>query len=117
MGAMLRANCECGYTETSSTASGRRDHGKVFTYPHICHTCHCVVSADILEPQLTCPKCGSTDLNTYGVTTKPKLRSSFIVDATNCYVIDKTFYLTNDPYKCPKCRQYKLRFTVAGFFS
>ena len=117
MGAMLRAHCECGYTETSSTASGRRDHGKVFTYPHICHTCHSVVSADILEPQLTCPKCGSTDLNTYGVTTKPKLKPHHIIDSTNCYVVDKTFHLTDEPYKCPKCLENKLRFFVYGRFS
>lgn len=95
MGAIFRVSCECGYTGTASTASGRRDHGIVFTYHHICHSCDEVVSADILDPQLTCPECGGTDLNTYGITTKPKLELHNFIDSTNCYVIDKTFYLTD----------------------
>ena len=30
---------------------------------------------------------------------------------------DKTFYLTDGPYKRPKCLGHRLRFSVAGFLS
>lgn len=67
MGTVLNAHCECGYSAKASCASSRREHGRVFNYPHQCDQSHQVVTVDLLLSPPSCPECGSQVVARYSV--------------------------------------------------
>ena len=140
MGAILKATCRCGYSAEAYTASGRRDHGKVFEFPHLCADCAEVVSADLLAERVQCPKCGGSAITRYGVAIKeipfgwwPRLLAHItgaqrrrdlqmarlkatLVDNSYCYRHNTTYGINGDPSMCPKCGQQDLLFYLTGLF-
>lgn len=140
MGTVLSASCICGYSATASTASSRREHGKVFMYPHLCAGCSEVVSVDLLAVQQLCPKCGSSAVTRYGVAIKEmpygwwprlvaritgaqrrhdeqtkKLMSS-AAENSYCYRHHTTYGISTGPSVCPKCGQQGLHFQQTALF-
>lgn len=139
MGSTLNAQCPCGYEGSATVASGRRDHGKVFYYPHCCEDCKAVVSIDILKPEQSCPTCGGSSLTRYGVAIKElpygrwerfkawlngdykrhaQLTQTykFKSDATYCYRTHTTYVLPVEPSMCPVCKKDSLSFRPGVLF-
>lgn len=143
MGTLLRAICDCGYSGKGICSSGRRDHGHVFHYPHLCTQCREVVSPDLLSPPLQCPKCGNKDLVIYGTAEThqpgsarrwwqrlirftrgegmssrrtPLTETQPPVDSSFCFVQGRTFSISHEQYKCPKCGEQKLHFQLDAFY-
>jgi len=134
MGTTLEARCRCGYIESAMVASGRREHGKVFYYPHACEDCQSVVSVDILKSPMACPKCGGSNITSYGVEIKElpfgrwNLFKSWLSgdtkrhaeqkkavyrktsDSSYCYRTHTTYVIPTDPATCPVCREKSLVF-------
>lgn len=143
MGSILRAICECGYSGRGRCSSGRRGHGRVFHYPHHCKRCKAVVSPDLLSHILLCPECGNKDLTLYGTVEllkaaphrwwwqrfiwwavglgpsskkKPEAAPQPPVNSSFCFVQNKTYSIPREQYKCPKCREQKLRFHLEALY-
>lgn len=142
MGAILRAICDCGYSGGGTCSSGRRDHGRVFYYPHLCNQCKEVVSPDLLGPILQCPGCGNKDLTLYGTSKlhtptparpwwqrlmwwshgnpisrkRPRPTTQPPVDSSFCFVQNRTFSILREQYQCPKCGEQKLRFHLEALY-
>lgn len=141
MGTEVKASCECGYAGSALCGSTRREHGKLFWYPHRCNHCHELVTVDLLQSPITCDKCGSQDVKRYGVVIKQipygwknKLIARFNgdlrrdreardtlnnnrVDATWSYNLDTTFGITKDLCECPACHQTTMRFRPGAIFN
>lgn len=140
MGTQVEAKCPCGYCSTASIGSGRRNHGKVFYYPHLCHDCHIVETVDILSGALKCSKCGGVNLSSYGQPIKelPYGRWNIfkawlagdvrrhkqekqavqgrIFDSSYCYRTRTTYVITTEPSVCPACQESKLVFSLTALF-
>ena len=139
MGSTVIAHCSCGYEGSATIASGRRDHGKVFYYPHCCEDCNAVVSIDILKPEQSCPTCRGSRLTSYGISIKElpygrwerfkawlkgdfqrhaKLTQTlkFKSDATYCYITHTTYVLPVEPSSCPACKRHTLTFQHGVMF-
>lgn len=143
MGTLLKAICECGYSGRGNCSSGRRAHGHVFHYPHLCSQCQDVVSPDLLAPHLQCPNCANKNLVIYGTAEAhqpaparrwwqrlipftpvkgtsskktPLTESPPPVDSSFCVVQAKTFSISREHYKCPKCGKQKLHFQLEALY-
>ncbi len=140
MGTTLEARCKCGYVESAMVASGRRDHGKVFFYPHACDDCSAMVSIDILKSPVVCPTCGSSNVKSYGVAIKElpfgrwnrfkawlsgdKKRHAEqkaavhrkTIDSSYCYRTHTTYVIPTDPATCPACKEKSLVFESTVLF-
>lgn len=141
MGQQLVASCPCGYQGRASVGSSRRDHGKVFSFPHHCQSCTQVVSGDVLASELKCPKCASSELIQYGVKIPESPRTwggkllgllsgTFLwnelalsrlrrnsIATSYCFVHHATYGVTRGKYCCPKCSTQVMVFSVGSFFS
>lgn len=140
MGTQVEAKCACGYSSTTKIGSGRRDHGKVFYYPHQCHDCHALVTIDILSEGPKCSQCGCSNLSSYGQPIKelPYGRWNIfkawltgdvrrykremqavqgrIFDSSYCFRTRTTYVITTGPKICPACQKSTLIFSVASLF-
>lgn len=141
MGTTFRASCTCSAnSEKVMIGSSRREHGKVFYYPHACGGCGSVVSVDLLQESCACPNCGSHGLVRYGVsvTEAPYGRWYQIIglitgrskrdrdaidsfwgrslDTTYCFNTRTTYALLNQSAACPKCKENKMKFIPSDLF-
>lgn len=141
MGTTFRTKCACGdQSDKVMIGSSRREHGKVFHYPHACMDCRSVVSADLLSKPCACPHCGTSNIERYGasLTEAPHGRwhnflglitgrskrdqatlDSFVgrsLDITYCFNTSTTYALLNQPAACPKCKENKMKFIPGDLF-
>lgn len=130
MGKLLNAECSCGYSASVAVGSGREMYGKVFEFPHHCAKCSEAVSADLLQPQVSCPVCNSIDLKIYGTQEHDgaKKKSWFqklfagsdepvpTVVSAYCYNLETTFEIEDRGHFCPKCKEKALKFSVEEMF-
>ena len=135
MGVGLRTICCCGYEERAVIGSTRRNHGRVFMYPHRCGACRTLVNVDLLKQPVVCPVCFSDKITRYGLwqprrskgTGQSWLRRLFgswaqesapsglsdpgrLVSATYCYVHRTDFLLSAEGNQCPQCGRHDLHF-------
>jgi Zn finger protein HypA/HybF involved in hydrogenase expression len=120
--------------------SSRREHGKVFYYPHVCSDCKSNISVDLLSESKICSKCSSLNIHIYGesVTEAPFDRWHKIkgwitgrtkrdqvaldsmvgrsLDISYCYNLRTTYALLNRREICPKCKNKTLRFSLSNLF-
>lgn len=131
MGKLLKAECSCGYETSVAVGSGREQYGKIFEFPHLCTKCSEAVTADLLQPQVTCPLCNSSNLKIYGTQEhdSAKKKSWFqklfggtkseplpTVVSMYCYSIETTFEIEDRGHFCPKCKEQTLRFSIEAMF-
>ena len=130
MGKLLSAECSCGYITSVAVGSGRELHGKVFEFPHLCAGCDETVSADLLQPKVSCPICNSPGLKIYGTQEHDgaKKKSWFqklfsgsdepvpTVVSEYCYNLETTFEIEDRGHICPKCKEQTLKFSVEMMF-
>jgi DNA-directed RNA polymerase subunit RPC12/RpoP len=143
MGTLLKATCDCGYSGKGNCSSSRREHGRVFHYPHLCTQCQEVVSPDLLSPSLQCPNCGNRELVMYGTVEAhqpasarrwwrrlfrfavvggmggkktPAPATQHPVNSSFCFILNKTFSISREQYKCPKCGEQRLRFQLEALY-
>lgn len=141
MGTTFEAKCDCSdIIEPVMIGSSRRDHGKVFYYPHACSDCGSNSSIDLLKNSKVCPKCNSQNLYRYGdcVTEAPYGRWYRIkgwitgrtkrdqvaldsmrgrsLDITYCYNFRTTYALLKQRESCPKCKNKTLKFNFVNLF-
>lgn len=140
MGTGLKAQCTCGYQSDTVIGSTRRDHGRIFYFPHVCRSCMEVVSVNLLAEDVQCPLCSGKDLMIYGSSysnAKPsrwsKLKNlvragsisavgpqvregTSIVEESFCFRLDRYFCIDNGVYMCPRCASPGLRFTLSLLF-
>jgi Zn finger protein HypA/HybF involved in hydrogenase expression len=130
MGKLLKAECSCGYKTSVAVGSGRELHGSVFEFPHLCGKCSETVTADLLQPRVSCPVCNSIDLKIYGTQEHDgaKKKSWFqklfagsdepvpTVVSEYCYNLETTFEIEDRGYFCPKCKEKSLKFSVDAMF-
>lgn len=127
MGKLLKAECCCGYETSVMVGSGREGHGKVFEFPHHCTECNEAVTADLLQPQVTCPLCNGNSLKIFGTQErdnakkKPWFLKVFeggekeqprIIASAYCYNIETTFEINDRDHFCPKCKRQTLQFSL-----
>lgn len=131
MGKLLKAECSCGYETSVAIGSGRELHGKVFEFPHLCATCNETVTADLLQPPVTCPLCNGEGLKIYGTQQRDsaKKKSWFqkllggnedepaqTVVSVYCYNLETTFEINDCGHFCPKCKAQTLQFSTEALF-
>jgi len=140
MGSVLKCFCQCGYQEEVVVASGRKDHGKIFYYPHACYGCRSVVSIDILSSLKCCPNCLSEEVSIFGskinhvgyglferliarlsgrlkkTEEARKIAFGSSSDMTYCYPHNATYVIPYKHLKCPNCMSNGLLFEPGLLF-
>jgi predicted RNA-binding Zn-ribbon protein involved in translation (DUF1610 family) len=135
MGTELTGRCKCGCEGKVYIASGRANHGKVFSYPHYCDACNSLISIDMLGSSQGCPNCGSKDIHSYQAATKTLSydsllnrlptdllrkagyhRASEVHDESFCYPIKKHFPLLRGFHHCPQCKDQSMAFFTSMLF-
>ena len=135
VGSGLQAICGCGYEARAVIGSTKRDHGRVFIFPHRCDACRSLINVDLLKQTAICPLCSSDKISRYGLCKpkrpKVKIRSWLqglfgpkaqeaapsglsdpggVVSATYCFALRSDFLLSAEGNQCPQCGQYELSF-------
>ena len=113
MGSSVEAKCACGYATEVVTGCGMQ--GPVPDYfPAHCARCAEVVPADITAFPPTCGRCGD-DVQFYDARQlqMKKGRRTVLDERT---VTDPAIRhrLNDGAYRCPKCREFGLRFQIGG---
>lgn len=130
MGKLLKAECSCGYETSVAVGSGRELYGTVFEFPHLCPKCNEAVTADLLQPLVTCPVCKGDSLKIYGTQERDdaKKKSLFqklfghkdealpTVVSEYCFNLEATFEINDCGHVCPKCKTQSLRFSTEALF-
>ena len=130
MGKLLNAECSCGYRTTVAVGSEREQYGTIFEFPRFCTQCDETVTADLLQPQVTCPSCNSIGLKIYGSQEDQgaKKKSWFqklfsgsdepvpTVVSAYCHNLETTFEIVDRGYFCPKCKEQTLKFSIEAMF-
>ena len=137
VGTGLQVICSCGYEARAVIGSTKRDHGRVFMYPHRCDACRSLVNVDLLKQPTVCPVCSSDKISRYGwcKPNRPKgtvrrwLQRLFgpraqeaapsglsdlggVVSATFCFALRSDFLLCAKGNQCPQCGQHDLSFEL-----
>jgi predicted nucleic-acid-binding Zn-ribbon protein len=65
MGQICIAQCNCGFNVEVTVGGGMRDFEKRSYFPHYCSRCG-LVSVNVCNRSIECPKCGGKDVIAYG---------------------------------------------------
>ena len=106
MGAMISANCTCGYEAPNvPIGGGMANHTVWCAHPAYCPVCKDMVSVNLLASEITCPRgCGGTPLPYFN---SPQLQSKPGAHLVSAWGGRK---LNDGPYLCPRCSQYAMTF-------
>ena len=122
MGILVHVLCHCGYYDSSMQLAVGCGFAGIEAeqegLPACCHVCHEVVGApDDRNPE--CPMCS----NRVDLYTNPSMQSSAFPEGdpsgpapvgAQLHYRGNRVYLPPPFYKCPKCGEYRLRFTSGG---
>ena len=121
MGSMLESQCKCGFeSDYLYVGGGMMDYGGKCGVPCYCDKCELVMSINILTKEgkkgyYRCTKCKKR-VNYYGEVGE----ETFEDNGVN-YIFDwgiggmeKRYFLKEQSYHCPKCKEENLQFHSVG---
>lgn len=115
MGAILQAECQCGFFTTFAAGGGMHNFQDTCFAPAVCVDCGEFFICNYFSKFIKCPKCHKkAHFYDYPplrakVKTKGEVFSWRIDDV-------RQFTLPDTTYICPKCKQKDMRFSQSGFF-
>lgn len=111
MGIQITAVCKCGVRQDVQVGGGMMDFGEMCRFPCLCNRCHNIVQANLLDQDLSCHKCKSSDLIPYD---DPRLigkaGSQNVAEWNMRDSLGRELVLTDGTYECPKCGNMSLTF-------
>lgn len=113
MGSSVEAKCVCGYEAEVPTGCGMAgpvpDH-----FPALCRRCAAVVPADATSWPTICSRCGD-EVAFYDTAELQQTKGSRTVIDERTVTDPAIRHRLNDgAYRCPKCGEFGLRFTLGG---
>ncbi len=111
-GDIITAECECGFKNTMMLGGGKLNFETVFLFPYYCTECSEMKVLNALSESHCCDKCNSGNVIPYD---DESLRLHFSNNVVFSRSVDTVIHiLYDDFYFCPKCKEFKMKFTQTG---
>jgi len=113
-GDIIQAKCECGFEQNLFLGAAKSNFETYFAFPFYCDGCSSICVLNILDDNSACKDCSCEDPIPYDSDTLRLHFSDVVVFGWNAN--STTRYIYNDLHLCPKCKEYKMRFSQIGNF-
>jgi len=111
-GDIVTAKCECGFEQTLALGSGKANYKTVFYFPYYCTECSEMEVMNSFSENRCCDKCNSGNVIPYD---DESLKLHFSDNVVFSWSVDTVTHILNDDfYLCPKCNEFKMKFTLTG---
>jgi len=109
MGSTVGVSCKCGVRKRLPVGGGMQTFRDLSYFPYLCKNCNCVVAANTISKNPSCPKCNKKGLIRYD--------DPALLGEKGDETVARNFYLelTNGTYKCAKCGNFTLIFYSVPF--
>jgi hypothetical protein len=114
MGSIIKAQCKCGYEHEMHLGGGMLNFTTNCNFPVFCSKCRSLFEANILDKNLTCPKCHDSDIIPYYDKSLCSEKGNEVFSWNMQEEIGRELILTDGKYLCPNCGQFSMSFVACG---
>jgi len=114
-GTIVSASCPCGYVKKGLPLfGGRSNFMTVCRFPALCKATGELTLVNVLDPKAAPRDCPSGDIVSYENPVMRKADGGGPITFWKIPGKDRVLHLFAEPYLCPRCLKYSLRFQVTG---